>query len=77
MAPAATKPASQHSGPDAIRVSEALSGESTQEVGSDATNMASSMDSVPAVAADPQGDALRTVMGERALQGTAAAPRAC
>ncbi|PRW21088.1 Peptide-N(4)-(N-acetyl-beta-D-glucosaminyl)a sparagine amidase F [Chlorella sorokiniana] len=53
---------SKHSGPDAIRVSEALSGESTQEVGSDATNMASAMDSVPAVAADPQGDALRSVM---------------
>lgn len=70
MAPAPSKHA------DAIRVSEALSRESTQEVGSDATNMASPMDSVPAVAADPQGDALATVMrhdeGERGPQRVAA-----
>lgn len=62
MAPSTPQRSSQQSGPDAIRVSEALSGESTQEVGSDATNMASPADSVPAVAADPQGDALQTVM---------------
>lgn len=62
--------------PEAIRVSEALSGESTELVGSDATNTAgmapAAADRPPQLAEDPQGDALRTAMGranEEELEG--------
>jgi len=64
-------------GPQTIRVKGALSGESTQEVGSDATNDAGASEMASASGQpptrDPQDDALRTVMedeGERRPWGS-------
>ena len=57
--------------PDAIRVAGALGGKSTDEVGADATDMASPADSVPAVAANPEADALQTAL-EGSNEGVAA-----
>jgi hypothetical protein len=56
----------QQSGPEAIRVSEALGGGSTQQVGSDATNMASPPDSAPAVTLETEEDAAMTTGGGEA-----------
>ena len=76
----------QQQGPEATRVSEALGGESTQQVGSDATNMASPADSVPAVALETEEEAAVGAVGEPSLHpackpaspqpasGTASAP---
>jgi hypothetical protein len=60
--------------PEAIRVTEALSGESTQEVGGDATNEAGPEDSQPAAAVLPTGNS--TAMADEGERNPASTPQA-